>query len=137
MRNLIVTMSAWVALSGIVQGQTWKPPSDLERCPSKWGATDERGAANLMSPETVLRAVRLVRVGEVIELGQVLSAGMPLSNTRQFDVHTKRTTMNPQSNRRGSHEELVVAEIGQVGTQFERLRAPDDRRQHVQLRQGE
>jgi kynurenine formamidase len=27
--------------------------------------------------------------------------------------------MNPQSNRRGSNEELVVAEIGQVGTQFD------------------
>jgi kynurenine formamidase len=27
--------------------------------------------------------------------------------------------MNPESNRRGSNEELVVAEIGQVGTQFD------------------
>ena len=27
--------------------------------------------------------------------------------------------MNPQSNRRGSNEELVIAEIGQVGTQFD------------------
>jgi kynurenine formamidase len=27
--------------------------------------------------------------------------------------------MNPQSNRRGSNEELVVAEMGQVGTQFD------------------
>jgi kynurenine formamidase len=44
---------------------------------------------------------------------------MPLNPTRQFNLHTKRTTMNPQSNRRGSNEELVVAEIGQVGTQFD------------------
>jgi hypothetical protein len=27
--------------------------------------------------------------------------------------------MNPQSNRRGSNEEIVIAEIGQVGTQFD------------------
>jgi kynurenine formamidase len=27
--------------------------------------------------------------------------------------------MNPQSNRRGSNEELVIAEVGQVGTQFD------------------
>jgi len=27
--------------------------------------------------------------------------------------------MNPESNRRGSNEELVIAEIGQVGTQFD------------------
>jgi DNA excision repair protein ERCC-3 len=31
----------------------------------------------------------------------------------------KRTFMNPQSTRRGSNEELVVSEIGQVGTQFD------------------
>ncbi|MGH9801075.1 MAG: cyclase family protein, partial [Blastocatellia bacterium] len=34
-------------------------------------------------------------------------------------VHTKRTFMNPGTNRRGSNEELVVSEIGQVGTQFD------------------
>jgi kynurenine formamidase len=102
-----------------VDAQTWKPPSDAERCPSKWGAADERGAGNLKGPESVLRATKLIRTGEVIELGQVLSAAMPLNPTRQFNLHTKRTVMNPQSNRRGSNEELIVAEFGQVGTQFD------------------
>ena len=119
MRNLLITAFTCLAASGIARAQTWQPPSDSERCPSEWGAADERGAGNLKSPELVLRAARLIRSGEVIELGQVLSAGMPLNPTRQFDVHTKLTTMNPQSNRRGSNEELVIAEIGQVGTQFD------------------
>ena len=44
---------------------------------------------------------------------------MPMPATRQFDVHTKRTFMNPESNRRGSNEEIVVAEIGHSGTQFD------------------
>jgi kynurenine formamidase len=119
MRNLVIGVVTCLAASGTAHGQTWQPPSDSQRCPSKWGAADERGAGNLKSPESVLRAARLIRAGEVIELGQVLSAGMPMPSTRQFDLHTKRTTMNPQSNRRGSNEELVVAEIGQVGTQFD------------------
>jgi kynurenine formamidase len=102
-----------------VFAQTWTPPADTERCPSKWGAADERGAGNMKGPEAVLRAAKLIRTGEVIELGHVLSAAMPLNPTRQFDLHTKRTTMNPQSNRRGSNEELIVAEFGQVGTQFD------------------
>jgi kynurenine formamidase len=72
-----------------------------------------------MNSETVLRAARLIRAGEVIELGHVLSSTMPLSAGRRFEVDTKRTTMNPQPNRRGSNEELVIAEIGQVGTQFD------------------
>ena len=44
---------------------------------------------------------------------------MPFFGTRRFDVHTKRTFMNQPSNRRGSNEELVISEIGQVGTQFD------------------
>jgi kynurenine formamidase len=102
-----------------VYGQSWQPPADADRCPSKWGAGDQRGSANHMKPETVLSAVKLIRSGEVIELGRVLNSSMPFFGTRRFDVHTKRTFMNPQSNRRGSNEEYVTGEIGQVGTQFD------------------
>ncbi|MEJ7608095.1 MAG: cyclase family protein [Bryobacteraceae bacterium] len=72
-----------------------------------------------MGPTTVLRATRLIRTGEVFELGRVLNASMPVSGTRRFDVHLKRTVMNSGSNRRGSNEELVNTELGQVGTQFD------------------
>jgi kynurenine formamidase len=83
------------------------------------GGGDERGAANHVKPETVLTAMKLVKTGEIIELGQTLSGSMPLSGTRRFDVHTKRTFMNPQSNQRGSNEEVVTTELGQVGTQLD------------------
>ena len=99
--------------------QTWKPPAENQRCPSKWGAGDERGSANHMKPASVLKATKLIRSGEVIELNHVLNASMPFFGTRRFDVHTKRTFMNEPSNRRGSNEELLVSEIGQVGTQFD------------------
>ncbi len=99
--------------------QTWKPPADAQRCPSKWGASDERGSGNHMKPESVLKATRLIKTGEVIELAHVLNDKMPFFGTRRFDVHTKRTFMNQPSNRRGSNEEIVISEIGQVGTQFD------------------
>ena len=117
--TLAITAFALAAVAAPARAQTWEPPSDAQRCPSKWGAADERGAVNHMKPETVLRAARLIRTGEVFELGRVLSAAMPFFGTRRFDMHTKRTVMNPESNRRGSNEELVVSEIGQVGTQFD------------------
>ena len=44
---------------------------------------------------------------------------MPIQATRRFDLHTKRTFMNPPSNQRGSNEEVVTTELGQVGTQFD------------------
>ena len=115
-----ITLALTLGLtSTLAYAQSWRPPADNQRCPSKWGAGDERGAANHMKPATVMRAAQLIKTGEVIELGHVLSADMPISSTRQFNVHTKRTFMNPQSNRRGSNEELLTSEIGQVGTQFD------------------
>jgi kynurenine formamidase len=110
---------ALVLVSTIAGAQTWKPPAESARCPSKWGASDERGSANHMTPALVLNAARLIRTGDVIELGHVLRAGMPIQATRRFDLHTKRTVINPQSNQRGSNEEVVTTELGQVGTQFD------------------
>jgi kynurenine formamidase len=105
--------------SALAQAPTWSPPPENQRCPSKWGAGDERGSANHMKPQSVLNAVKLIKTGEVIELGQVLGPSMPFFGTRRFDMHIKRTFMNDFSNRRGSNEELVISEIGQVGTQFD------------------
>ena len=94
-------------------------PAEKERCPSKWGAGDERGSGNHQKAAAVMKAVGLIKTGEVIELAHVLNDKMPFFGTRRFDVHMKRTFMNAFSNRRGSNEELVVSEIGQVGTQFD------------------
>lgn len=114
-----VVAAAMVWAIGSAGAQSWRPPAESVRCPSKWGAKDERGSANHMKPASVLKATKLIRTGEVIELGHVLNASMPFFGTRRFDVHTKRTFMNEPSNRRGSNEEVVISEIGQVGTQFD------------------
>ena len=118
MTNLVVggVIGFWCSTAS---AQPWRPPADTERCPSKWGAADQRGSGNHMKPETVLRAARLIRTGEVFELGRVLSDTMPLSAGRRFEVITKRTRNDAGANHRGSNEELVVGEIGQIGTQFD------------------
>jgi kynurenine formamidase len=101
------------------QTPSWTPPAETARCPSKWGAGDQRGAGNHMKPATVLNAAKMIRTGEVIELGRVLNESMPLSAGRHFDLLTKPSTPPNGENNRISNEELVVAEIGQVGTQFD------------------
>ena len=122
MRAITITIAVSFALGlagTVADAQTWRPPAESERCPSKWGANDERGSGNHAKAENVLRATQLIKTGEVIELGHVLEPAMPFFGTRRFDVHTKRTFMNQPSNRRGSNEEIVISEIGQVGTQFD------------------
>jgi kynurenine formamidase len=116
--TVLVTLAAW-GIAAEAQAQSWQPPADSQRCPSKWGAGDQRGAGNHMKPETVLRATRLIRTGQVFELGRRLEESMPLQTTRTFELHTKRTAAPLGTNRRGGNEEIVLAEIGQVGTQFD------------------
>ena len=72
-----------------------------------------------MTPANVLRAAHLMKTGETFELSHVLGRDMPLVPGRQYDVHTKRTTGPFGTNQRYSNEELVISEIGQVGTQFD------------------
>jgi kynurenine formamidase len=119
MRSLLLFALSLI-LNGLTHAQSWRPPAESERCPSKWGAGDERGSGNLMKPETVLKAAQLIKIGEVIELGQVLDPSvMPFFGGRQLSILTKRTNVLPQSNKRISNEEMVIAEMGQIGTQLD------------------
>jgi hypothetical protein len=113
--------AAGLTASAVAQEpQRWSPPAAADRCPSpRWGAADRRGSMILMTAEQAKRAASLIRMGEIVECGQTLNQTMPFFGTRRFDVHLKRTFMNPELSRRGSNEELVVAEIGQVGTQLD------------------
>src|SRR5258708_27718087 len=98
------------AAAAFAQTPSWTVPPESARCPSKWGAADERGSGNLMKPEAVLNAVKLIKTGEVIELAHVLGPTMPFFGTRRFDMHVKRTFMNTGSNERGSNEEMILSE---------------------------
>src|SRR3954470_7451355 len=104
--------------AALAQAPSWTPPPESARCPSKWGAGDERGAANHMKPASVLNALKLVKTGEVIELGHVLSAQMPLG-ARSFNMIVKQTAAPAGTNQRSGNEEMILAEMGQVGTQFD------------------
>jgi kynurenine formamidase len=119
MKPIVLALGVLAATSLDASAQSWRPPSPQERCPSKWGAADERGAANYVTPASVLEAARLIKTGEIVELGRVLSADMPFFGTRRFDLHTKRSAGPLGANRRNSNEELIVTELGQVGTQLD------------------
>ena len=135
--SCVAVMATLTMNAAFAQTPSWSPPPENQRCPSKWGATDERGSANHQKPAAVMNAVKLIKTGEVIELGYVLGGAMPFFGTRRFDVHPKRTFMNQPSNRRGSNEEIVITELGQGRHAVRRFRTSDARRQLVQLRQSQ
>jgi kynurenine formamidase len=122
MRLITLVMMGALLLFGNVplHAQAWQMPPDNQRCPSKWGAGDQRGSGNMMKPETVLRAAKLIKSGEVFELAALLSPDPKeafINGGRVFNIYTKPSL--PAPNARQENEELVVTELGQIGTQFD------------------
>jgi len=118
---LAMATSALLAFGSTpLHAQTWQMPPDNQRCPSKWGAADQRGSANMMKPESVLRAAKLIKTGEMFELAAVLSPDPKkafINANRVFNIYTKPAL--PVPNARVANEELIVSELGQIGTQFD------------------
>lgn len=74
-----------------------------------------------MKPQTVLKGIRLIKEGRMYELGRVLESGMPNFGTRRYAIHTARSFNPPSENKLLGNEELVITELGQIGTQFDAL----------------
>ncbi len=91
--------------------------------PSEWGPDDQRGAANRMTPEKVLRANKLVEKGQVYQLGRLYENGMPVAGRRHFSLTIPGSPTYPASGKNGlvAFDELVSGELGQVGTQLDGL----------------
>jgi kynurenine formamidase len=88
-----------------------------------WGSSDQAGGSNWITPAKVLEAIKLVKTGRLYELGQVYEYGMPLFGQRTYTLYIPGSpTGGPVgTNNLVYHDELVIAEIGQVGTQFDGL----------------
>jgi len=75
-----------IALVGIV-ALTATHRADAQDCqPSRWGADDEIGAANLVTPRQVLAALDVVKQGQVHPLGIVVDPNMPAFAPRKMSL---------------------------------------------------
>ena len=86
-----------------------------------WGPEDQAGGSNWITPEKILEAVQLVKTGKVYELGQVYERGIPLFEGRTYSMFIPGSpTGGPfGDNALVYFDEILTAEIGQVGTQFD------------------
>jgi kynurenine formamidase len=104
-----------IAAAGIAVAQTgsWYP--------SRWGAADQRGAANRITPAKVLEAKNAITKGAVYQLGRVYEAGMPVFGTRHYSIRIPYVFGPTGANTMLYHDEIISGELGQVGTQFDGL----------------
>jgi kynurenine formamidase len=75
-----VFLTAAVLSAGVL------PASAQDWYPSKWGADDEIGAANLITPDSVLAASKLVTTGKTYNLGIVVDSKTPAFPPRSLSV---------------------------------------------------
>ena len=107
------TVAAVAATAALGQADKWFP--------SRWGAADQRGAANELTPAKVLEAKNLIKTGTVYQLGHVYESSMPLFGTRHFSLRIPQTFGPMGTNNMMYHDEVISGELGQIGTQFDGL----------------
>ena len=90
--------------------------------PSRWGAADQAGASNWITASKVMEAAELIETGEIYELGRQYEHGMPLFGNRTYSLTIPGApTGGPFPGGLIYHDEFIVGELGQVGTQFDGL----------------
>ncbi len=119
-RSIAFLLTLGIPTSGITQEFNDDPLTE-NWAPSEWGPDDKAGAVNRTTPAMVLKAIGLVKQGKVATLGKIYAADAPVLGQRGY-----RLTIPgfPTGGPEGPllevyNDELVTAEIGQVGTQFD------------------
>jgi len=115
MRRMIVVGFAIIALgsgSSVAQ-DNWYP--------SRWGAQDQRGAANRITASKVLEAKNLITRGQTYQLGRIYEPGMSLFGTRHYSLRIPQVSGPFGTNQLYYYEDIISGELGQAGTHLDGL----------------
>ena len=117
----------WKSLSAAVLVACFAPGAVASDCqPSEWGADDQIGAANRITPERTVAAAQLVKQGASHPLGIVITPGMPAYPPRftQLQVLQPEHPYSEASNAMGweasANDDLVQMWLG-TGPQLDGL----------------
>lgn len=112
--NLILLLICSISIAQTRdEGPFWPNP--------EWGADDQAGASNWITPQKVMDALTLATTGKVYELGQVYEEGMPLYGSRSYSMILPSKGSSWGDNKLVGNDEFLATQIGQVGTQFDGL----------------
>ncbi|QCI67117.1 cyclase family protein [Phreatobacter stygius] len=120
--GVVAAASLHVAQMAVTPAQA-QTPAVQPWWPSRWGADDQIGATNHITPQKVLEAAQWIRDGKIYRIGRMSEAAMPKFGDRAF---TLRIPGNPTGgpfagNKLVYNDEYLATEIGQTGTQFDGL----------------
>lgn len=116
MRAMLVGCAMAAAATTSAMAQDWTK--------SKWGPTDEIGAANYMKPELVLKAAQLIKTGKTYALGIPVGSDTPAYPPRGLKVTVVQPGQAGNSglgpNKATYNDDLIDGWVG-VGSQMDGL----------------
>lgn len=123
-KKLKIIAASGMMMAGVSQADAQSQsidPNDTSWYPSSYGADDEIGAVNLLTPEIVMQAVKLVKTGKTYPLAVPIDKNLPAFRHRSFNLYNIQpgeqagNTTGP--NKFSFNDELVNGWTG-VGTQL-------------------
>lgn len=122
--GLLVVIVIGFGLHSIAVSENYLPE---KWWPSEWGADDQRGALNRLTPAKVMEAAALIRSGTIYDMSRVFEEDMPLFNlTPAARKYTIVVPGGPSwgplgENRLTWSEDYICGHLSQNGTQIDSL----------------
>ena len=87
--------------------------------PSPHGAKDQAGNTNYITPEKIVKALRIPKTGQTYELGRIYEPTMPQYGNRPFYLITHLAAAPQKEGQGFAQQEYFTGYIGQMGTQYD------------------
>ncbi|MBI3046807.1 MAG: cyclase family protein [Acidobacteria bacterium] len=87
--------------------------------PSAHGPKDQAGNGNYITPEKVMKALRIPKTGQTYELGHIYEPEMPQYGNRPFYLITHVAPTPVKEGAGFAQQEYFTGYIGQMGTQYD------------------
>ncbi|MGI9259154.1 MAG: cyclase family protein [Gammaproteobacteria bacterium] len=115
--TVAVCLMATMLVPAVLAAQTresgpWWPQPE-------WGADDESGATNRITPQKVIEAMGVVTTGEIYDLGHPLESGMPALFERTYSIQSSSRGAAIATNQYVGQEEFLAGQLGHLGTQLD------------------
>ena len=120
----VIRVFAWISV-GLLSVTAFAADPVDKWWPSEWGADDQRGSMNRLTPAKVIEAALLITKGEIYDMGRVFEEDMPLFSltpkNRKFTlVIPGAPTWGPMGeNRLIWNDDYITGHLSQNGTQFD------------------
>lgn len=87
--------------------------------PSPHGPKDQAGNTNHITPEKIMKSLRIPKTGQTYELGRIYEPSMPQYGSRPFYLITHMAAAPQKEGQGFAQQEYFTGYIGQMGTQYD------------------